>query len=107
MQENASRSYDKEHEIGRLKYLLGRRELELEQIKSEIEGEHEVNSICAAYLMYLMLESGKNDGDDIVCEIDKSELFKHIGRYFTYCENTGDAYKLTFIERKDELEKES
>lgn len=107
MQENTSRSYEKEREFGRLKYLLGRRELELEQAKSEIAGEREVNSICAAYLMHLMLEAGKRENGEIVCEIVKNGLFEHIGRYFTYCEDTGDTYRLTFIERKNELEKES
>lgn len=96
---NLKRSSEAERKCARLEYLLGRRELELEKTKSELKGEREVNSLCAAFLMYMLIKHSNSDGTLLSYEVDKEEANLLIGRYFAMCEDKGNTYKLNFCER--------
>ena len=88
-------------ERGRLEYLLGRRELELESLKGELNGEREVNSLCAAFIMYLLLQNSesRNEGGVLQSEVNKAEVNELVGKYFAACEDGGDVYRVIFTER--------
>lgn len=88
-------------ERGRLEYLLGRRELELESLKEELNGEREVNSLCAAFIMYLLLQNSesRNEGGVLQSEVNKADVNELVGKYFAACEDGGDVYRVVFTER--------
>ncbi|MBQ7821169.1 MAG: hypothetical protein IJ391_02680 [Clostridia bacterium] len=93
------RSSDSIYEKARLEYLIERRELELEAVKNELDGEREINSLCAAFMMYLLIKSGKGDESIITAEVNKQELNALVGKYFAACEDNGDTYRAVFTAR--------
>ncbi|MBO7149252.1 MAG: hypothetical protein J6V93_05275 [Clostridia bacterium] len=90
---------DEAKNSARLEYLLGRRELEIEGLREELRGEREINSLCAAFLMYMLINHSKKGEKVLSYEINKEEANLLVGRYFSMCEDTGENYRLSFLER--------
>ena len=99
MNTNTKKLSDEVKKSARLEYLLGRRELELEQIREELKGEREINSLCAAFLMYMLIKHSSTGERVLSYEINKEEANLLVGKYFSMCEDTGDKYRLSFLER--------
>lgn len=98
MKQNQKKSYEKD--ALRLEYLLKRRELELDAVRGELKGEREVNSLCAAFIIYLISKLGWLSGDDLVAEIKKAEVNKVVGNYFASCDDNGDSYRVILNPRE-------
>lgn len=86
-------------EVMRLEYLLKRKGVELEAALSELQGQREVNSLCAAIIMYLLSRWAKENDGVLTCEINKAAVADFVGKYFAVCEDGGDNYKVIFTER--------
>ncbi|MBQ4137865.1 MAG: hypothetical protein IJD67_07105 [Clostridia bacterium] len=99
MKTNTKKLSDEAKNSARLEYLLGRRELELEGLREELKGEREINSLCAAFLMYMLIKHSERNEKVLSYEINKEEANLLVGRYFSMCEDTGEKYKLSFLER--------
>ncbi len=98
MKTNPKKSY--ETDALRLEYLLKRRDLELDAVRGELKGEREVNSLCAAFIIYLISKLGWLSGDDLVAEIKKAEVNKVVGNYFASCDDNGDSYRVILSPRE-------
>lgn len=90
---------DAKYEAGRLEYLLKRKSLELEKALDMHRGEREVNSLCAAFIMYLLAKEAKEADGKLTCEVNKDEVNALVGKYFAVCEDGGDTYRVIFTER--------
>lgn len=99
-------SSEKNNELLKLEYLIKRRSLELDAVRGELKGEREINSICAAFIYYLISELSENNGDDYSVLFEKARVNELVGKYFALVEDTGDAYKVVLSERYDAGEKD-
>jgi hypothetical protein len=88
-----------EKEIARFDYLLKRKTLELDKALSELSGQKEVNSICAAIIMYLLSRWAREKDGVLTSEINKAAVADFVGKYYAVCEDGGDNYKVNFTER--------
>ncbi len=94
-----TKSSDSKDEALRLEYLLKRRSLELDDVRGELKGVREVNSLCAAFIMYLISKASTESDGNYFAELDKKEVNEFVGRYFATVEDGGDTYKVTLSER--------
>lgn len=90
-----------QYEKCRLEYLLNKRTLELDTVKEALTGEREVNSLCAAIIIYLMSKLSPPENGESTLELDKSAVNSFVGKYFARTEDGGDTYKVTLSERAD------
>lgn len=89
------------NERGRLEYLLGLREGEIIRLKNELSAEHEINSLCASFLMYLMIKFSQNNSDEAVFCAPKSEVNEFVGKYHAVCDDVGGKYKVRLLKRDE------
>ena len=90
------------YEVGRLKYLLENKLGEIEIYKEEIKGLREINSLCAAFILYFLTENGLSEDGALVTRIAKSDISGLVGKYDVGCVSDGELYKITLEEKPDE-----
>ena len=90
------------YERKRLEYLLENKLGEIEAYKEELLGQREINSLCAAFILYFLSAKGLPEEDCIVTRINKSDISGLVGKYNVGCVSDGDFYKITLEEKKNE-----
>ena len=90
------------YEVGRLKYLLENKLGEIEIFKEEINGLREINSLCAAFILYFLANKSLPEDGGLVTRIAKSDIAGLVGKYSVGCVSDGDFYKITLEEKLNE-----
>lgn len=90
------------YEKRRLEYLLENKLGEIEAYREELGGLREINSLCAAFILYFLSDSGSGADGETMTMIEKKKIAGLVGRYSVGCVSDGDFYKITLTERQNE-----
>ncbi len=88
------------YELGKTEYILKRKLCELDALKKEVCGLNEVNSLCAAFLLYALAKEAHFVDGRLESEIKKCDVNSLVGKYSASASDGGDYYKITFTERE-------
>ncbi len=90
------------YESRRLEYLLENKLGEIEAYKEEIRGLREINSLCAAFILYFLKRESRSEGGTLTVRIAKDDISGLVGKYSVGCVSDGDFYKITLEEKENE-----
>ena len=90
------------YEMRRLEYLLENKLGEIGAYKEEIRGLREINSLCAAFILYYLKRESSFEGNAMVTRIGKGEISDLVGKYRVGCVSDGNFYKITLEEKENE-----
>lgn len=90
------------YEKRRLEYLLENKLGEIEAYKEEIRGLREINSLCAAFILYFLRRESRDVDGVMTAQIAKDEISEIIGKYGVGCVSEGNCYKVTLEEKENE-----
>ena len=90
------------YEKRRLEYLLENKLGEIEAYKEEIRGLREINSLCAAFILYFLRRESRDVDGVMTVQIAKNEISELIGKYGVGCVSEGNCYKVTLEEKENE-----
>ncbi len=90
------------YEKKRLEYLLENKLGEIEAYKEEIRGLREINSLCAAFILYFLSKEGATEDGSLVTRIAKEDISGLVSKYSVGCVSDGDFYKITLEEKTNE-----
>ncbi len=90
------------YEKRRLEYLLENKLGEIEAYKEELRGLREINSLCAAFILYFLKQESHTEDGSLTARIAKEDISNLVGKYSVGCVSDGEFYKITLGEKENE-----